>query len=418
MNEGQPLIMIVTRDRDRAEQLNIALDEKYNIMEMYSAKEFLMMYDIMYLKTRVVILDAALPDTDMAELIKSLSKKNVMSEYLVISQASNFDESVQLLHNGVRDIMSWSYENSTIKQIVDDAVSHIDSVNRLKYLAHRFFFDHFGLELDLSNISEWARKRRIEGSYITFNDLLDCLPSDNKPQELFRDIIKTKILSLPEAEKAPTILIVEDDSDARDNMKEIISDEFSCLYAESITEAKAIINSEESIDIVLLDMHLPGGMGINLIDGFKVKNELVEIIVVTAFKELDLAIKALKLGAKGYFNKPYNPVNLHVAISKSAQRLYFKKHLALIEEHIIQYRLPYKIKLYLLNVLCERKQLKDQDVVMSDIYKFFPELSNLQMPDHLVVPSSVMEDGMMVFVEELNERLSNKRVSVDSIVTR
>jgi DNA-binding response OmpR family regulator len=410
VNEEQPLVMIVSSDKERSDRLNDILDGRYNTIQMYASDEFSMLYDIMCLKTRVVILDSNLPDTNMETLISDLQSKNVMTEFIVISEDEDFETSVQLLSCGIRDILFWSFDDDTISTRIDEAVEYIDSVSRLKSLTHRFFFEHFGIEIDLSNISSWAQKRRLEGDYITFNDLLDCMPSDNRPQELFTSIIKTKILSLSEADVPPTILVVEDDIDAQENIRELISGDYECLFANSIAEARGYCNSDAAIDIVLLDMHLPGGMGISLIDEFKAKNEFVEIIVVTAFKELDLAIDALKKGASDYFNKPYSPVKLRLAISKVAQRLYFKKYLSMIEDHIVQYRLPYKIKLYLLNVLCERKQLKQKDVLMSDVYKFFPELTDLNMSENMVVPKSVMEDGMIIFVEELTERLTKNDV--------
>ena len=405
MNEEYPLVMIVSSDQARSERLNMIFEDRYNVMQIYSIDEFNTLYDIMYLKTRVVIFDIVFPEVDMGQLIKELWKKNVMTEYLIISDDTEFEKSVQLLSSGFRDNLLWSFSDELILGLVDDAVDHIDSVSRLKYFTHRFFFDAFGLEVNLDNVTQWAQRRRIQGRYITFNDLLESVSMGHKNKELFEEIITTKILPFSTSDKAPTILVVEDDLDAQENIKELISDDYRCLFSDSIDSARAYNNSDEHIDIVLLDMYLPGGMGISLISEFKAKNKLVEIIVVTAFKELQLASKALKMGASDYFNKPYNASKLSISISKAAQRLYFRKYLVLIEDHIIQYQIPYKIKLYLLSVLCERKRLEDKDIFMSDVYVFFPELEKLTMSPNLIVPRSSIDEGVMVFVEELNKQL-------------
>lgn len=405
MNQEQSLIMIVSPNKANADRLRLILSQTFNTLQQNSLAEFEMMYDIMSLKTRMVILDAKFGENTLKSLVKSLRKKNILTEFVLMSDDASFEDSVIYLQTGFRDIIAWSFSDEIILNIVKDVMLHTDCVERIKHLAHRFFYDHFGIEIDLSNIQEWSQKRRLEGQYIRFKDLLDCLPNDNKPQSIFNDIIKSKILTIPETLVKPTLLIVEDDIDARDNIQDLIGDDYNCHYAGSIEEARTKLYDLESIDIAILDMHLPGGMGIELVDEFKAKNNHMEIIVITAYKELEIAILAMKKGVMDYFNKPFNSTQLKVALSKANQRMYFNKYLSLIENYIVQYQLPYKVKLYLLNVFCERKVNSNQDVVMSDIYKFFPELGSLDMPDDLVVPRNVLEDGLMVFVEDLSEKL-------------
>ncbi len=109
---------------------------------------------------------------------------------------------------------------------------------------------------------------------------------------------------MAEVEKRATILVVDDEHGVRQSFYVVLKDEFNVLLAESGTEAIDIF-SKNSVDLILLDILLPDIDGIELLERLKELDPNTEIIMVTAVKEIQTAVKAIKLGAYEYIAKPF-----------------------------------------------------------------------------------------------------------------
>ncbi len=109
---------------------------------------------------------------------------------------------------------------------------------------------------------------------------------------------------MAEMEKKATILVVDDEHGVRQSFYMVLKDEFNVLLAESGTEAIDIF-SKNSVDLILLDILLPDIDGIELLERLKELDPNTEIIMVTAVKEIQTAVKAIKLGAYEYIAKPF-----------------------------------------------------------------------------------------------------------------
>jgi DNA-binding NtrC family response regulator len=104
-------------------------------------------------------------------------------------------------------------------------------------------------------------------------------------------------------EKA-TILVVDDELGVRQSCNMVLKHEYNLLLAE--TGEKAVdIFTKNTIDLVLLDIRLPDIDGISLLEKLKELDPSAEIIMVTAVKEIQIAVKAIKLGAYEYVIKPF-----------------------------------------------------------------------------------------------------------------
>ena len=103
-----------------------------------------------------------------------------------------------------------------------------------------------------------------------------------------------------------TILIIEDDNDIHKLLKEILEQQnYKTLNAYSGTEALMIIE-KENIDLILLDLMLPGLSGEDIIN--KVKD--IPIIVISAKISQEDKINVLLNGANDYITKPFNTQEL------------------------------------------------------------------------------------------------------------
>lgn len=125
-----------------------------------------------------------------------------------------------------------------------------------------------------------------------------------------------------------SILIIEDDDDARSNMEDILSlDGYSLQSVSHCMPAIAAIEARH-FDSVIVDWRLPDGNGGDLIPLIKRELPSSPIIVVTGLREFDTAVTALRNGAYDFLSKPINPDALRLLMKRLVER---KEHMMEIE---------------------------------------------------------------------------------------
>lgn len=106
------------------------------------------------------------------------------------------------------------------------------------------------------------------------------------------------------------VLIVDDQPGIRMLLEEVFSKEgFETLSAGTGDEALAIFK-ERRPDLVLLDMKIPGMDGIEILKRMKRDCEKVQVVMMTAYGELDLIEEAKTWGAVRHFTKPFDVFEL------------------------------------------------------------------------------------------------------------
>ncbi len=127
----------------------------------------------------------------------------------------------------------------------------------------------------------------------------------------------------------PSILIVDDTPENIDVLKGVLKDDYVVRPAPNGQVALKIANSDQTPDLVLLDIMMPE------MDGFEVIRRLQEnprtqgipVIFITALADLDSEIRGLEAGAVDYITKPFNPlavrrrVATHLALSEARHAL-------------------------------------------------------------------------------------------------
>ena len=113
----------------------------------------------------------------------------------------------------------------------------------------------------------------------------------------------------------PHALLVDDDSDAAETMAMLIANEgFTVATAGSLRDARRQMVLQEP-DIVLLDLMLPDGSGMELIAEVKHLPN-AELVLITGHASLDTSIQALRLGASDYLVKPMSLKQLQGVLSR------------------------------------------------------------------------------------------------------
>ncbi|MBU0681552.1 MAG: sigma-54 dependent transcriptional regulator [Proteobacteria bacterium] len=101
------------------------------------------------------------------------------------------------------------------------------------------------------------------------------------------------------------ILIVDDDQDVRISLFEVLSHgRFQVMAAENVTMALEMV-ADNQPDLVLADLIMPDGTGLDLLKKLKVMFPDLPVILVTGHASVDTAVEAMRLGAQDYILKPF-----------------------------------------------------------------------------------------------------------------
>lgn len=116
------------------------------------------------------------------------------------------------------------------------------------------------------------------------------------------------------------LLIVEDDADLRETMVSYLSlQHYRCEMAESYGAALSKIEDYD-YDCIVLDLGLPGGDGLQLLETLKTDGKEDGVIIISARAQLDDKIRGLALGADDYLTKPFHLSELTARIAAIIRR--------------------------------------------------------------------------------------------------
>ncbi|KKB72861.1 MULTISPECIES: response regulator [Bacillus] len=122
------------------------------------------------------------------------------------------------------------------------------------------------------------------------------------------------------------VLIVEDDPMVGELNKRYLSqiDGFHLKgIAASFQEAVSFLR-EHHVDLILLDIYMPGRNGVELLTEIRRQNQAVDVIVISAASEMDVVQKTLRFGAVDYLIKPFEFERFQSALTdyKRKQQIY------------------------------------------------------------------------------------------------
>jgi len=114
------------------------------------------------------------------------------------------------------------------------------------------------------------------------------------------------------------ILLADDHAVVRKGVKQILAEAFTQVTfgeAQNAHDLMGLVGSERW-DIVVLDLNMPGGNGLEALKQIKSDRPLLPVLILSMFPEDQYAVRTLRAGAAGYLNKESAPEELVLAIRK------------------------------------------------------------------------------------------------------
>jgi DNA-binding NtrC family response regulator len=116
-----------------------------------------------------------------------------------------------------------------------------------------------------------------------------------------------------------TVLICDDDQGMRDTIAAILGRDYRVLTVSS-GEAGLALLRQEDVDLILLDVRLPGISGFDVLRIVKENYSLVECIMISAINEVETAVQAMKHGAYHYITKNFDYDELRSLVRNACER--------------------------------------------------------------------------------------------------
>lgn len=121
------------------------------------------------------------------------------------------------------------------------------------------------------------------------------------------------------------IVLIDDEADIREVTAITLQDAGYRVVTAADGQAGLALFAEYAPQIVITDIRMPRMDGLAVLENIKQSDHDAEVIVVTAFGEMDLAIRALQLDASDFITKPINDESLHLALRRARERYTARK---------------------------------------------------------------------------------------------
>jgi DNA-binding NtrC family response regulator len=119
------------------------------------------------------------------------------------------------------------------------------------------------------------------------------------------------------------VLVVDDEQDIRDASERILSRIGYQVQKASRGDEALDILKKNSIDIVLLDLKMPGMDGMEILARIRERSTEIQVIVITGYATVETAIEAMKQGAYDFIPKPFEPDQLRIVVNRAWEKIHF-----------------------------------------------------------------------------------------------
>ncbi len=171
------------------------------------------------------------------------------------------------------------------------------------------------------------------------------------------------------------VLILDDEKHFTEELAEFLELSGHQVHeANTVADGMAIL-AKEPIDLMILDIRLPGADGLDVLKKVKADHLMLEVIIVSGHGDMETVIKAMRLGAFDYLRKPFRHIDIQIAIERSQKFLDLQQKLKTAEEKssLISKSLEEKISRQFIGVSAVIQRVLDQAMMAAQ----YPDTSVL-----------------------------------------
>ncbi len=132
----------------------------------------------------------------------------------------------------------------------------------------------------------------------------------------------------------PRVLVVDDEIGVRESLRAILQRDFQVLTAANGNEALVTI-AREPVDIVTLDLNMPGLGGVSVLERVKQIDPDIEVMIITGKGTLESAVQGLRLRAFDYLSKPFDCDRVRGLVQMAAARRVAVRRIKTVPEHLL-----------------------------------------------------------------------------------
>lgn len=180
------------------------------------------------------------------------------------------------------------------------------------------------------------------------------------------------------------ILVVDDELGPRESLKMILNPHYNVHVAERGAQAVEFLK-KFPVDLVTLDLKMPGFTGIHVLEKIKQHDPDIEAIIITGYGSLDTAIEGLRLGAFDYISKPFDVNHILSLVRRGIDRRGAKAKLRQVRSDFLsnvshELRTPLSVVVGFVYLLLNQvigKLTQEQQKVLETVYRNSEELLEL-----------------------------------------
>jgi len=136
-------------------------------------------------------------------------------------------------------------------------------------------------------------------------------------------------------DRRKTLLVVDSDDEIRESLTAALRRDYRVLRA-ATGEAALQMMQKEDVDLMLLEVHLRGISGFEVLKIARENYPYVEIIVISKTKELDTAIEAMRHGAYHYISKDFDIESIRTLFANAAERQDLSRDVTRLKEEVAE----------------------------------------------------------------------------------
>ncbi len=205
------------------------------------------------------------------------------------------------------------------------------------------------------------------------------------------------------------ILVVDDELGPRESLKMILNPHYNVYTADRGTQAVEILK-QHPVDLVTLDLKMPGLGGINVLEKVKQYDPDIEAIIITGYGSLDTAIEGLRLGAFDYISKPFDVNHILALVRRGLDRRNAKSQLRQVKSDFLsnvshELRTPLSVVVGFVYLLLNQvigKLTEEQQRVLETVYRNSEEL--LELIDNVLWMTSLNAGDANATLERFDVR--------------